>query len=118
MAVYYATKAYVISFSEAIAEELRKTGVSVTTLCPGPTITEFQKRSGMDTTMLFKGPFTMKSMPVAKAALRGMDKGKVIVIPGISNKIFAQCYRFFPRAMVRRSVYFVQRKLGRDKTKD
>ena len=54
MAVYYATKAYVLSFSEALWEETKGSGITVTTLCPGPTHTEFQKRAGMDDAFLFK----------------------------------------------------------------
>ena len=59
MAVYYATKAYVLSFSEALAEELSGTGVTVTALCPGPIVTEFQKAAGIEDTWLFRGPLVM-----------------------------------------------------------
>src|ERR1700675_4553377 len=72
MAVYYATKAYVLSFSEALAEELRNSGVTVTALCPGPTITEFQEKAGLEMTRLFRSPLVMDAPTVARAGYEGM----------------------------------------------
>src|SRR4051812_7480328 len=74
MAVYYASKAFVLSFSEALAEEVEPLGVTVSTLCPGPTRTEFQTRAGMKNASMFKGPFTMDAAPVALEGFQGLMK--------------------------------------------
>ncbi|HYL93383.1 MAG TPA: SDR family oxidoreductase [Alphaproteobacteria bacterium] len=99
MAVYYATKAYVISFSEAIANELKRTGVTVTCLCPGATVTDFAARAKMENSRLFKLG-AMSSPAVAWAGYKGMMKGKTLVVPGVKNKLLAQSVRFSPRKMV------------------
>jgi uncharacterized protein len=100
MAVYYATKAYVLSFSEALANELRGTGVTVTALCPGPTATGFQARAQMEESKLVRGKAIMTSETVAKAGYAGLMRGKTVVIPGMSNKMMAQAVRFLPRKTV------------------
>ena len=100
MAVYYATKAYVLSFSEALANELQGSGVTVTALCPGPTITNFQKRARMERTRLFSSPLSMEARSVARAGLSGMKRGRRVVIPGIGNKLLVQSVRFSPRRLV------------------
>jgi short-subunit dehydrogenase len=100
MAVYYASKAYVLSLSEALAEELRGTGVTVTCLCPGVTITEFQQVAGVENIALNSGPLTMTAKDVAEAAYKGMARGKRLVIPGVHNKIGVQSVRVSPRAAV------------------
>src|ERR1700747_593558 len=87
MAVYYATKAYVLSFSEALADELAGTGVTVTALCPGPTKTGFQARAQMEESKLVRGKAIMTSETVARAGYSGLMKGKTVVIPGVSNKM-------------------------------
>ncbi len=97
MAVYYASKAYVLSFSEALANELSGTGVTVTALCPGPTITEFQKRAGIEGTALFTGPLVMTASDVALAGYRGMQRGQRLVIPGFGNNVLVQALRVTPR---------------------
>jgi uncharacterized protein len=99
MAVYYATKAYVISFSEAIANELQGTGITVTCLCPGATESEFAKRADMEKSRLFKMG-QMKSEDVARAGYHAMMRGKTLVVTGLRNKIMAQSVRFSPRKMV------------------
>lgn len=99
MAVYYATKAYVIMFSEAIANELKGSGVTVTCLCPGATATKFAGRANMEESRLFKLG-AMKSRDVAIAGYKGMMSGKGMVIPGILNKTVAMSVRFSPRRMV------------------
>lgn len=99
MAVYYATKAYVISFSEAIANELKGSGVTVTCLCPGATETEFAKRADMGESRLFKLG-AMRSANVARAGYEGMLQGKTLIIPGLKNRVLAQSVRFTPRKMV------------------
>lgn len=99
MAVYYATKAYVIMFSEAIANELKGSGVTVTCLCPGATATKFAGRANMEESRLFKLG-AMKSKDVACAGYKGMMAGKGMVIPGLLNKTVAMSVRFSPRKMV------------------
>lgn len=97
MAVYYATKAYVLSLSGALSNELRGTGVTVTCLCPGPTTTEFHKRAAMDLSNMMKAPF-MDAKSVAEIGYRGMLKGKSTVIAGRMNWLVAQSTRFAPRS--------------------
>jgi short-subunit dehydrogenase len=100
MAVYYASKAYVLSFSEAIANELAGSGVTVTTLCPGPTETEFQRKAGLEGTRLFAGPLVMDAESVARAGYSGMMRGRRLVIPGFANKVMVQALRVSPRRLV------------------
>jgi short-subunit dehydrogenase len=93
MAVYYATKAYVISLSEALAEELRGSGVSVTVLCPGPTLTEFQEVAHMQSTRLFRLPgVVMSGESVAMAGYAGLMRGKRMVVPGLFQSSVAARY--------------------------
>lgn len=99
MAVYYATKAYVLSFSEALSFELRGTGVTVTALCPGPTKSSFQERAGMKSVRIARGKM-MDSASVARIGYRGLMKGKRLVIPGLGNKFLAQTNRVTPRKTV------------------
>jgi len=112
MAVYYASKAYVISFSEALAEELRGSGVTVTVLCPGPTRTEFQTVARMDSARLFRLPGVMDAEPVARAAYAGLMGGKRMVVPGLMNRALPFVIRFSPRGMVARVSRFLQEKVG------
>ena len=107
MAVYYATKAYVLSFSEALANELRGSGVSVTALCPGPTQTKFQERAGVaHTRLMSRGVADAQS--VARAGYRGLMRGQAIVIPGARNRLLALAVRLFPRGVVTQVVRGVQ----------
>jgi short-subunit dehydrogenase len=99
MAVYYATKAYVISFSEAIANELADKGITVTCLCPGATETGFAGRAGNDATRLFKNLRPMDAKTVARAGYRGLLKGKTLVIPGFRNWLVAESIRVSPRRL-------------------
>jgi short-subunit dehydrogenase len=99
MAVYYAGKAYVISFSEALAEELRGTGVTVTVLCPGATATGFQARASANETMLFRLPMA-NAASVAKAGIDGMMRGKPVVVPGITNKLVMLAPKLVPRRLL------------------
>jgi short-subunit dehydrogenase len=100
MAVYYATKAFVLSFSEAIAEELRGTGVTVTALCPGPTDTGFARVAGLESSRLFNLTRPMPSAEVARYGIRAMERGKRVAIPGLANKFVAQSTRVSPRRLV------------------
>jgi short-subunit dehydrogenase len=102
MAVYFATKAFVLSFSEALHDEVKRHGVKVSCLCPGPTRTEFRQVSGFDP----KGPIGKVSADAASvvaAGLSGLARNKAVVVPGMTNKMIAQVHRFFPRALVRRA---------------
>ncbi len=109
MAVYYATKAYVISFSEALAEELSGTGVTVSVLCPGPTATGFQRRAGMEASKLFSGVMQVAdAAAVARAGYEGFRAGKRIVIPGLLNKVGVQSIRISPRSLATRIVKRMQ----------
>jgi short-subunit dehydrogenase len=100
MAVYYASKAYVLSFSQALSEELAGTGVTVTCLCPGVTETEFQKVAGVEDVPLTKGPLSMSAAAVAEAAYRGMTRGRLLVIPGVHNKVGVHATRLAPRRVI------------------
>jgi short-subunit dehydrogenase len=109
MAVYYATKAYVISFSEALAEEMSGTGVTVSVLCPGPTATGFQQRAGMEASKLFSGMLQVAdAAAVARAGYEGFRAGKRIVIPGLINKVGVQSIRVSPRALITKMVKRMQ----------
>lgn len=94
MSTYYASKAYVLLFSEAIKNELKKDNVAVTVLCPGPTQTEMLKRIG---TKLDRSPYKMSAAKVAEIGFSGLLKGKTIVIPGLINKLLAFSVRLVPR---------------------
>jgi short-subunit dehydrogenase len=108
MAVYYASKAYVLSLSEALSNETSGTGVTVTCLCPGPTETRFQDRARMRQSRLFSVLRPANAADVAQAGYDGMMAGDAIVIPGLGNKIGAQVMRVMPRALVRRLIRTIQ----------
>jgi short-subunit dehydrogenase len=99
-AVYAATKAYVVSFSEALAEELAGTGVSVTTLAPGPTATGFAARANMQRSRLFRLGTPMTAHAVAAVGYSGLKRGRRLVVPGVINKIQLQSLRLSPRPWV------------------
>jgi short-subunit dehydrogenase len=101
MATYYATKAFVVSFSEALAHELRGSGVSVTCHCPGATHTEFASRAGVDAARLFRRPSVAHAPEVARHAYQAMMKGKVIAVHGVLNRIAVQSVRLAPRRIPR-----------------
>lgn len=101
MATYFATKAFVLSFSEALHEEVRDKGVRVTALCPGPTKTEFGAIAG------FKGNggfdmISARSEDVVAMGLKALDRGRAVAIPGLVNKAGAQAHRFMPRWLLRK----------------
>ena len=101
MAVYFASKAFVLSFTEALHEELKPHGVRVTCLCPGPTRTEFGEVAGFNGNGMFDR-VAMESPEVVEAGLKGLDKNHAVVVPGILNKITAASTRFAPRPVVRK----------------
>ena len=107
MAIYYASKAYVVSFSEALASELRGTGVTVTALCPGPTRTEFHVRAGIGHTKLMSGQ-GMTARSVAVEGYDGLMRGDAVVIPGFRNRLLATLVRWLPRTLVVESVKRIQ----------
>src|ERR1035437_1278674 len=110
MAVYYATKAYVLSFSEAINNEVSNKGVTVTTLCPGPTKSGFQEAASLHESRLVKGRILATSKEVAEYGYNAMLKGKSVAIPGFVNYLIANSVRFFPRSAVVRVARFIQDK--------
>jgi short-subunit dehydrogenase len=99
MAVYYASKAYVLSFSEALANELAGSGVTVTTLCPGPTYSSFGKRAGIEGANVFRWG-VMSPAAVAAAGYEGLMQGRRLVIPGLRNRLLALSVRISPRRLV------------------
>jgi uncharacterized protein len=100
MSVYYATKAYVLHFSEAISNELKNKGVTVTALCPGATESGFQSAAAMEESKLVKGKKLPTSAEVAAYGYKAMMKGKRVAIHGFMNKILANSVRFMPRGVV------------------
>jgi short-subunit dehydrogenase len=113
MAVYYASKAYVLSFTEALAEELRGTGVTATALCPGPTVTEFQKHAGVEETPLFTGKMVSDAVTVARAGYAGAMRGKRVVVPGLLNRILGLAARIGPSRLSTRVARRLQEKRSR-----
>ena len=109
MAVYYASKAYVLSFSEALTRELKGTGVTVTTLCPGPTDTGFASSARLGKSLMHRILPPATSIEVAKAGYKAMMKGKAIEIPGFTNKLSAMSPRFTTRSMVRNMIYGIHK---------
>ncbi len=109
MAVYYASKAFVLSFSEAIASELSGTGVTATALCPGSTRSEFQKRAGIEGARVVSGWVKMmSSAEVARAGWTAMKRGRHVVVPGLVNKAGIHAVRFVPRRLITRVVRKLQ----------
>ena len=107
MAVYYATKAFALSFSEALSMELASRGVRVTVVCPGPVPTEFHARAGIDARRLPRR-FTRTAERVAREGYEGFVRGRRIVVTGGANKLVTTFYRFLPRALVLRLAQIYQ----------
>lgn len=108
MAVYYATKAYVLSFTEALWKEARGTGVHVTCDCPGPTESNFHARAGSDKIKLLKTGVTMTSRSVARQAYRAFRRNKRVMINGVMNRSMARLVPFMPRRAVLNLVSYLQ----------
>lgn len=100
MSNYYASKAYVLMLSEGLRNELWKSGVSVTTLCPGPTKTEFFKHSGMASSILANAPHMLTAKQVAIIGYQAVMLGKGVVVSGLINKIMVFFSRFTPRTLL------------------
>jgi short-subunit dehydrogenase len=107
MAVYYATKAFVLSFSEALAAELAETGVTITAFCPGPTLSGFQDKAAMHHSAMVKGKRLPTSEEVAAKGFRAFQRGQRVYVPGWKNWILAQLPRFGPRRLVTAIVIWV-----------
>ena len=108
MAVYYATKAFVLSFSEAIANELEGTGVTVTALCPGPTASGFQAAAHLEESKLMAGKTLPAAREVAQAGYDALMRGAIVHVPGLSNKLTVQVPRLLPRTVIARVVRMAQ----------
>ena len=106
--VYYASKAFVLSFTEAIANELHGTGVTATALCPGPTPTEFQKRANVGRVRGLRLMMRVSPDVVVRAGYHGMRKGKPVVVPGTLNNVIIFLLRLSPRRMVTAAVRRIQ----------
>jgi short-subunit dehydrogenase len=100
LAGYYASKACILSYTEALAEELRGTGVTATCLCPGPTRTDFYRRAGLEGVGYTTALGLMPARDVAEAGYRGMIAGRPLVVPGLINRLGAFSVRFLPRRVV------------------
>lgn len=101
LSTYYASKAYLLHWGEAIAKELENTNITVSTLCPGSTSSNFGERAQASETRIFKNrEILMSSDKVAEKAYKGLMKGKTVIIPGLTNKIGRTLIRFLPRRLV------------------
>lgn len=111
MAVYYATKAYVLSFSEAVNEELRGSGLSVTALCPGPVDTGFQDAATLNESKLMTGVTRLAMLDVetvARIGVEAMLRGQGVAVAGVANKVQVSAFRLLPRAAAARIIAGVQ----------
>jgi short-subunit dehydrogenase len=108
MANYYASKAYVLSFSEALWEEARGTGVHVTCLCPGPTASNFRERAGTGKTRLARASKVMASAPVARAGYEAWKRNQRVIVTGARNAFQAGLVKYIPRATLLRMVRNIQ----------
>lgn len=109
MSTYYASKAFVNSFSEGLHEELKGSGVTCTVLTPGATATEFAKAAGNENTRLFKSGHVASSKAVAEIGYRAMFSGRSIVIPGFLNNLMVQMLRLSPRCVARKLAALVNK---------
>lgn len=109
MSVYFATKAYVLSLSEALSEELKGTGVSVTVLCPGPTKTGFADRASIQNSNLYTNK-PMRAGEVAQIGYSGLMNNKTVILPGFKNKLFVMLLRIIPRSLMPKMVKYIVNK--------
>ena len=108
MATYYASKAFVLSFSEALWEEARGTGVRVSCLCPGPTVSKFRERAGTNKVRLSRAGTQMPSMTVARMGYEAWQANKRVEVTGLRNRVMASLIPFMPRTTVLRAVRNLQ----------
>lgn len=109
MSVYYASKSFVLSFTEALAVELKGTGVNVLALCPGPTQTGFESNANLGTSNLFKLPIVGNARDVASYGVKMLDRGHIIAVPGLLNQAMVLLADIAPHAISREVVYFLQK---------
>jgi hypothetical protein len=109
MALYFASKAYLLSISQALMQEVKHAGVTVTCLCPGPVHTRFLERAGADRVGLFKLLRKLEAADVARAGWKAMKAGRTLCVPGIGNKVVVAATRIMPRALVLALVGYLQR---------
>ena len=107
MAVYAATKAYVLALSEGLHEEVRRHGVTVTAICPGPTATEFTIRADLEKSKMFTAG-AMSAADVARIGLDGYEAGRAVVVTGMSNHVIKAVSLATPRALIRRAAGWMQ----------
>jgi short-subunit dehydrogenase len=112
MSTYYATKAFVLNFSEGLYEEFKQKNILVSVLCPGATKTEFFERAKIDHAMIAKSPYMMSAEDVAKYTYKKLMKNQPIIIPGIMNKIGVFSTRLFPRSVLRKITKFINQQKG------
>lgn len=110
MAVYYATKAFVLSFSEAVAEELTGTGVTMTCLCPGPVHTQFATRSNFNHSRIFQKSHVATADDVADYGYRAFMRGEILAVHGFNNRLLTMIGRFIPRRLIVKLVRWMQEK--------
>ncbi len=110
MSVYYASKAFVLSFSEALSRELKGTGVTVTALCPGPTNTGFATAAKLKKSKLYKFFRATPAIKVAQYGIKAAENNKVVAVHGLGNKLLVAAIRFIPRAVVREIAWHLQGK--------
>ena len=109
MSVYYATKAFVLSFTEALSEELKGTGIKVSALCPGPTKTGFEEAANLGRSGLFSNLKTGRAGAVACYGYDKLNAGKVVAVPGLTNKLIVTASKFAPRFLTRKVVHQIQK---------
>lgn len=109
MAVYYASKAFVLSFSEALAVELAETPLMVSCLCPGPTATEFQQTANMRSTTILRLLGNQSAERVARSGFDGFRRGKLLIVPGVMNRLGVTISRLLPRRWVRQLIASVNK---------
>lgn len=114
MSTYYASKAYVLSFSESLKEEVAELGITVTTLCPGPTATNFATRADAADTPLFQSLRVQSAEAVARRGYQALLDGEGVVVTGVGNKLFVGLARFVPRSLSARVVKHLQQSEKRD----
>ncbi len=108
MAIYYASKAFVLSFSEALWKEAEGTGVHVSCLCPGPTTSNFRERAGTGVTRLSRVGTPMSSAAVARMGYRAFQRNRVVMVTGLRNAVLASLVPFLPRRTVLSMVHNLQ----------
>lgn len=111
MSSYYASKAFVLHFSEGLREELAPLGVQVSALCPGPVRTPFWRNARLDLRPLERSQWLMNAEQLALLALRGLERNRALIVPGWRNRLLATLARLTPRTLARRIAAHLNRRL-------